>query len=207
MGSDHRVAQTRIVFVPLELSLSPMVRLAGGVEFPDPMTIDGLHNADLGEDHRPVILRGVADAVRGGKAFREVERLIAPDQLSAVEGQSGRASAQHLRLFNLQIDGVTVRPNINSGSTGILTVAPGTHTVGETGGTSTPLSAFETVIGGSCAANGTVTLALGDTKACTITNFDHFGGCTAKTPICCEPGDGQNGCQNKSCIAVGQHCP
>jgi hypothetical protein len=58
--------QTRIVFVPLKLSLSPMVRLAGGVEFPDPMTIDGLHHADLGEDHRPIVLRGVADAVRGG---------------------------------------------------------------------------------------------------------------------------------------------
>jgi hypothetical protein len=39
----------------------------------------------------------------------------------------------HLRLFNLQIDGVPVRSNINAGSTGILTVAPGNHKVRETG--------------------------------------------------------------------------
>jgi hypothetical protein len=111
----------------------------------------------------------------------------------------------HLRLFNLQVDGVTVRANINSGSTGILTVTPGTHKVGETGGTGTPLSAFETVIGGACATNGTVNLALGDTKTCMITNYDHAGGCTPQQPICCEPGDGQNGCQK--CIAVGKECP
>ena len=110
----------------------------------------------------------------------------------------------HLRLFNLQIDGVTVQSNINAGSTGILTVTPGTHTVGETGGTSTSLSAFERVIGGACAANGTVTLALGDTKSCTITNFDHFGGCTSQQPICCDAGSGQNGCQK--CIALGHEC-
>jgi hypothetical protein len=109
----------------------------------------------------------------------------------------------HLRLFNLQIDGVTVRANINSGSTGILTVAPGSHKVGETGGTLTPLGAFETVIGGSCAADGTVNLAVGDTKSCTITNYDHAGGCTHLT-FCCEPGDGQNGCAK--CVPQGGGC-
>jgi hypothetical protein len=111
----------------------------------------------------------------------------------------------HLRLFNLQIDGVTVRSNINAGSTGILAVTPGRHKVGETGGTGTPLSAFESVIGGSCAADGTVNLAVGDTKICTITNYDHAGGCTPQRPICCEPGDGQNGCLK--CIALGNVCP
>ena len=99
----------------------------------------------------------------------------------------------HLRLFNLQIDGVTVLSNTNGGST-VQTVSPGNHKVAETGGTGTPLSAFATVIGGSCAADGTVNLAVGDTKSCTITNYDHAGGCTVQRPICCEPGDGQNGC-------------
>jgi len=109
----------------------------------------------------------------------------------------------HLRLFNLQIDGVTVRSNINGGSTGILTVTPGGHKVGETGGTLTPLSAFERVIGGSCAADGTVNLAVGDTQSCTITNYDHAGGCTQLT-FCCEPGDGQNGCAK--CVPQGGGC-
>jgi len=72
-------------------------------------------------------------------------------------------------------------------------VSPGNHTVSETGGTGTPLGAFGTVIGGDCAANGAVSLALGDQKTCTITNYDHVGGCPSQA-ICCEPGDGTQGC-------------
>jgi probable HAF family extracellular repeat protein len=45
----------------------------------------------------------------------------------------------HLRLFNLQIDGVTVKENINSGSSGPQTVSIGTHTVSETGAPGTLL--------------------------------------------------------------------
>jgi hypothetical protein len=62
-----------------------------------------------------------------------------------------------LRLFNLRIDGSTVKANVNGGSTGPQIVAPGNHTVGETGGTRTNLFDFYTVIGGDCAADGTVT--------------------------------------------------
>ena len=98
----------------------------------------------------------------------------------------------HLRLFNLRIDGVVVRAN-NGGNTGLQPVSPGNHTVSETGGTGTPLGAFGTVIGGDCAANGAVSLALGDQKTCTITNYDHVGGCPSQA-ICCEPGDGTQGC-------------
>jgi alpha-tubulin suppressor-like RCC1 family protein len=104
----------------------------------------------------------------------------------------------HLRLFNLQIDGVTVRANVNGGSTGPQVVSPGKHTVSETGGTGTSLGALGTMIGGDCAADGTVNLALGDNKTCTITNFDHAGGCPPQGhpnfTICCEPGDGTQGC-------------
>jgi hypothetical protein len=80
-----------------------------------------------------------------------------------------------LRLFNLKIDGVTVRSNINGGSTGPLIVIPGSHTVSETGGIGTPLSAFGRVISGDCAADGTVNLTLGDQKTCMITNFSAPG--------------------------------
>ena len=76
-----------------------------------------------------------------------------------------------LRLFNLRIDGVTVAANINAGTTGPHLVSPGNHTVGETGGTNTPIGAFHIVIGGDCADNGIVSLALGDNKTCTITTL------------------------------------
>jgi hypothetical protein len=68
--------------------------------------------------------------------------------------------ANRLHLFNLQIDGVTVRANVNSGSTGPETMSPGNHSVNERGGTGTSLSDFGTVIGGD-AAYGSVSLAPG----------------------------------------------
>src|SRR6185295_7706256 len=74
-------------------------------------------------------------------------------------------------LFNLQIDGVTQAANVgDGGTTGAQFVSIGSHTVGETAGTATSLSDYTTVIGGDCAANGSVTLAAGDNKTCTITN-------------------------------------
>ena len=97
------------------------------------------------------------------------------------------------RLFNLMIDGVVVRANDNGGNTGFQLVSPGTRMVSETGGTATPIGAFEVVIGGDCSADGTVNLAPGNRKNCTITNYDHAGGCASKA-ICCEPGDGTQGC-------------
>jgi probable HAF family extracellular repeat protein len=109
----------------------------------------------------------------------------------------------HLRLFNLTIDGVTVKANINSGSSGPQSVSPGNHRVSETGGTGTSLGAFGTVIGGDCAADGTVTLAQGDSKACTITNYDHEGGCST---TCCEPGDGTEDCESPNCSSACLRC-
>ncbi len=73
--------------------------------------------------------------------------------------------------FNLQIDGVTAGANVgDGGTTGFVPVNAGNHTVGETAGTATTLSDYTTVIGGDCAANGTVSLALAQNKTCTITN-------------------------------------
>jgi len=110
----------------------------------------------------------------------------------------------HRRLFNLRIDGVVVRANDNGGNTGFQSLSPGIHTVDETGGMGTPLSAFEVVIGGDCAADGTINLGLAAVKTCTITNYDHVGGCGG-TSICCEPGDGTKGCL--VCSKPGKGCP
>jgi len=114
----------------------------------------------------------------------------------------------HRRLFNLRIDGVVVRANDNGGNTGFQSLSPGNHTVDETGGTGTPLGAFGVVIGGDCAADGTINLVLASVKTCTITNHDHEGGCLdkgSKRSICCEPGDGTQGCL--VCSKPGLGCP
>src|SRR5207248_2477977 len=74
--------------------------------------------------------------------------------------------------FNLQIDGGTAGTGANAacgGSTGAVVETVGSHTVGETAGTGTSLSDYTSVIGGDC-VNGSVTLAAGDSKVCTITN-------------------------------------
>jgi len=65
------------------------------------------------------------------------------------------------------------------------------------------LSAFGTVIGGDCAADGTVTLAEDDNKICTITNYDNFGGCPT---TCCEPGDGTEDCVPPHCSSACLRC-
>jgi hypothetical protein len=49
-------------------------------------------------------------------------------------------------------------------------LTPGSYIAGETAGTGTVLSDYVTNISGDCAANGSVTLALGESKTCTITN-------------------------------------
>jgi alpha-tubulin suppressor-like RCC1 family protein len=102
-------------------------------------------------------------------------------------------------LFNLQIDGVTVRANVTSGSTRLLEMGSGNHIVSETVSTGTDPDEFTAVIGGDCAPDGTVNLAPGDKKVCTITNYDHFGGCGSDQ--CCKPGEGVQGCQDcrKAC--------
>lgn len=63
--------------------------------------------------------------------------------------------------FPLFVDGGSV----TSGVASITTI--GLHTVSETSD-----SGYAATIGGNCAANGTITLALGDVKTCTVTNDD-----------------------------------
>lgn len=63
--------------------------------------------------------------------------------------------------FSLFVDGVNVTSGVAT------TTTTGSHTVSETAD-----SGYTTTIGGDCAADGTVTLALGDVKTCTVTNDD-----------------------------------
>jgi hypothetical protein len=73
--------------------------------------------------------------------------------------------------FNLLIDTVARATDAScGGTTGVVYVNAGLHTVAETAGTSTNLSDYVTTINGACGANGQVTLALGQTATCTITN-------------------------------------
>jgi hypothetical protein len=74
--------------------------------------------------------------------------------------------------FNLQIDASTVggADKLCGQGTGAQIVSIGTHTVGEVAGTGTSLADYASAISGDCASNGTVTLAAGDNKTCTITN-------------------------------------
>jgi hypothetical protein len=76
-----------------------------------------------------------------------------------------------LGLFNLLIDAVVQATDVgHNGTTGFVPVNAGGHTVSETAGTGTVLSDYVAVIGGDCAVDGTVTLALAESKTCTITN-------------------------------------
>jgi Regulator of chromosome condensation (RCC1) repeat len=104
------------------------------------------------------------------------------------------SNPNEIPLFNLLVDGIQVKGNISEGSSLPQRLSPGTHTVSETPGAHTTLGCCTTVIGGACAANGTITLAPADNKTCTITNFDHFGPCGVGL-FCCVPGVGQQGCQ------------
>jgi Prealbumin-like fold domain len=98
-------------------------------------------------------------------------------------------------LFNLRIDGVVAGTGANvsdNGTTGFVPVNAGNHMVSETAGTATTLSDYVSVIGGDCAANGTVSLALGQNKTCTITNTKKGMAQIVKTVSGLPPAAGQS---------------
>jgi len=72
--------------------------------------------------------------------------------------------------FELDIDSLRFADVPCGGSTGSVEVLAGAHTVSEAGGTDTSLSDYTTVIGGDCAADGSVTVAAGGAATCTMTN-------------------------------------
>ena len=80
--------------------------------------------------------------------------------------------------FNLVIDGVTKAANVgDGGTTGTQTVAIGSHTVGEAGGTGTSLLDYDSSLtcvdkahGGAADNDGSVQVDSGDAWECVITN-------------------------------------
>ena len=75
--------------------------------------------------------------------------------------------------FDLRVDGDVAATGLDvacGGTTGTLQLEPGTHTVSETGGTGTNLSDYTSATGGDCDTNGSVAIAAGESKTCTITN-------------------------------------
>jgi hypothetical protein len=70
-------------------------------------------------------------------------------------------------------------------------LAAGAYTVGEAGGTGTSLSDYTTVIGGDCAADGSVTVAAGGAATCTVTNTRNpIPPATLTVTKLCVPGNG-----------------
>jgi len=73
--------------------------------------------------------------------------------------------------FNLRIDSTDYATDVsNGGTTGAVIVSIGSHTVSEIAGTNTILSDYVVTINGNCGSDGTITLAAGQEKTCTITN-------------------------------------
>ena len=86
---------------------------------------------------------------------------IAPQLIINKVVVNNNDSTKVISDFPLFIDGTSVTSGVAS------TTTIGLHTVSETSD-----SGYTSVIGGDCAADGTITLALGDVKVCTITNDD-----------------------------------
>lgn len=104
--------------------------------------------------------------------------------------------------FNLTINGQVVGTGANvgcRGTTGPVQVAPGTHTVRETAAGGTHLSRYRVVIGGDCAADGTVTIAAGQHLTCLITNVASVPG---PPPFCPELAVGRRMVSTGSSVRV-----
>lgn len=74
--------------------------------------------------------------------------------------------------FDLRIDLATFADDVgHDGTTGEVEVEPGLHLVDEVAGAGTSLGDYQAVIGGDCSEAGVVSVALGETKRCIITNY------------------------------------
>lgn len=86
---------------------------------------------------------------------------IAPQLIVNKVVINDNGGAKVIADFPLFIDGGSVISGV------VSTTTIGLHTISETAD-----SGYTAAIGGNCATNGTITLALGDVKTCTITNND-----------------------------------
>jgi len=74
--------------------------------------------------------------------------------------------------FTLKVNATTVTSGVQTGFNA------GSYTVSETGP-----GGYASAISGDCAANGSITLALGDVKSCTVTNDDQPGTLTVRKVV------------------------
>ena len=90
--------------------------------------------------------------------------------------------------FDLVIDSATAKSGVAcGGTTGPIEVSAGPHKIRESAGTG--LSDYTSVIGGDCAADGSITLAAGESRTCTITNGRTAKTGTLKVNKVCMPAD------------------
>lgn len=93
----------------------------------------------------------------GSGAFLTVQTILQP--------------ASDFGRFDISVDGALLLPSAGNGdSTGEIPLPPGTHSVEEEPDANTDGSLYRTSFQGACAPDGTVRLAPGDHKTCTITN-------------------------------------
>jgi hypothetical protein len=90
-------------------------------------------------------------------------------------------------LFELKIDSLRAHDVPCGGSTGPVPLPAGPHKVGEASGTGTGLSDYKTVIGGDCAADGSVTVPPAGVSTCTITNTRTIPPATLRVDKLCIP--------------------
>jgi hypothetical protein len=84
--------------------------------------------------------------------------------------------------FDISVDGAVLLPSAGNGNTtGEIPLPPGTHSVTEQADANTDGSAYVPSFQGDCAPRGTVNLARGDNKTCTIVNRH-------RSPSSCSPG-------------------
>ena len=72
--------------------------------------------------------------------------------------------------FDLLIDNVVYATGGDGATTGAVAVNAGSYTVSEQGANGTNLAYYNSAIGGDCAADGSITVDIGDNAVCTITN-------------------------------------
>lgn len=90
-----------------------------------------------------------------------------------VNDDGGTATSSDFMIHVHDMSGTTTvdvagSPQVGSTSGTTYTVAPGLYHVAETGGPAD----YSMTVGGDCAADGSITLAAGDDKTCTVTNND-----------------------------------
>ena len=113
---------------------------------------------------------GTVALVAGGSAACTITNTRIPPPATTIRVNKACDPLEDGGRFNLKIDGKVAATVSCGGSTGVVDVSPGSHTVSESGANGTDISGYTSVIGGDCGPDGTITVATGDAGICLITN-------------------------------------